>query len=132
MKMATFWQIHLKFFYKIYKDPLKGLIRMQKIIETRLPHYEMPQPSPHKWWSLRLTSLFQKAGANPGFKDKAGRHSLHWAAHHGHVRCLKSLLNSKSALAHCGWLYKRDTFITKYFNFTDTGTQNRPLLHKPY
>lgn len=39
----------------------------------------------------------KKAGANPGLKDKAGRNALHWAAHHGHVKCLKSLLNSKSA-----------------------------------
>ena len=46
----------------------------------------------------RFVSPFQKAGANPWLKDKAGRNSLHWAAHHGHVKCLKSLLNSKLAM----------------------------------
>ena len=48
---------------------------------------------------FKINIFVLKAGANPGFKDKAGRHSLHWAAHHGHVKCLKSLLNSKSAAA---------------------------------
>ena len=55
----------------------------------------------HNWKYLtvvifKINIFVLKAGANPGFKDKAGRHSLHWAAHHGHVKCLKSLLNSKS------------------------------------
>ena len=29
------------------KNPLRWLIGMQKSIEIHLPHYEIPQPSPH-------------------------------------------------------------------------------------
>lgn len=42
-------------------------------------------------------SLVFKAGANPCLKDKSGRTSLHWAAHHGYVKCLKVLMNSKTS-----------------------------------
>ena len=31
----------------IKKNPFRGLIGMQKTIEVHLPHYEIPQPSPH-------------------------------------------------------------------------------------
>ena len=37
-----------KFSFKTSKNPLKGLIGMQKAIEFHLPHYEIPQPSPHQ------------------------------------------------------------------------------------
>ena len=36
-----------KLSYKISKNPLVGLITMQKAIEIHLPHYKIPQPSPH-------------------------------------------------------------------------------------
>ena len=48
LKMSNFWQVRLKLSYKISKNTLRWLIGMQKTIEIHLPHYEIPQPSPHK------------------------------------------------------------------------------------
>ena len=63
---------------------------------------------------FKINIFVLKAGANPGLKDKAGRHSFHWAAHHGHVKCLKSLLNSKSAEANLQWMMAdRDNVIIR-------------------
>ena len=45
--MSRFWQVCFKLSYKISRNPLRGLIRMQKSIKVHLPHYEIPQPSPH-------------------------------------------------------------------------------------
>ena len=36
-------QVGLKLSYRIQKNPLRGLIGMQKTIEIYLPHYEFPQ-----------------------------------------------------------------------------------------
>ena len=44
LKKSTFWQVCLKLSYKIWKNPLRGLIGMQKTMETHLPHYEISQP----------------------------------------------------------------------------------------
>ena len=63
---------------------------------------------------FKINIFVLKAGANPGVKDKAGRHSLHWAAHHGHAKCLKSLLNSKSAESNLQWMMAdRDNVIIR-------------------
>ena len=37
------------------KNPLRGLIRMQKSIEIHLPYYEIPQLSPHYPWCTLYT-----------------------------------------------------------------------------
>ena len=32
-----------------------------------------------------------KHGARPQLRDRSGRTAMHWAAHHGHVGCLKAI-----------------------------------------
>ena len=66
-----------------------------------------------KHFQCFIHNIILQAGANPRLKDQAGRNALHWAAHHGHVKCLKTLLNSKSTPK---W-NERDNVSHTYLNF---------------
>ena len=46
LKKSNFWQPQIVL-QDIKKNPLKGLIGMQNTIEIYLPHYDIPQLSPH-------------------------------------------------------------------------------------
>ena len=55
--MPNFLWLCPKLSYNISKNPLKGVIRMRKTIEILLPHYKIPQQSPH-YFTLAFDLIF--------------------------------------------------------------------------
>ena len=56
--VPNIWWLCLKLSFKVSKNPSKGLIRMQKTIEIHLPHYKIPQQSPH-YFILAFDLIFE-------------------------------------------------------------------------
>ena len=57
LKMPYFCQLRLKLSYKIWTNPFRMFIRVQKSIEFHLPPYEIPQPLSHYYLCYKRIQL---------------------------------------------------------------------------